>query len=33
LAVKFLSLYPLVVTARILGVTCYLHREALGWFR
>ena len=33
LAVKFLSLYLLVVTARILGVTYYLHREALGWFR
>lgn len=33
LAVQFLSLYLLVVNARILGVTYYLHREALGWFR
>lgn len=33
LAVHFLSLYLLVVTARILGVTYYLHREALGWFK
>jgi hypothetical protein len=33
LAVQFLSLYLLVVIARILGVTYYLHRDALGWFK
>ncbi|MCZ7634828.1 MAG: hypothetical protein M5U12_01405 [Verrucomicrobia bacterium] len=32
LAVHLLSLYLLVVTARILGVTYYLHREELAWF-
>lgn len=32
LAVHFLSLYLLVVIARILGVTYHLHREELAWF-
>jgi hypothetical protein len=32
-AVQFLTLYLLVVTARILGAMYYLHREDLGWFR
>jgi len=33
LAVQFLTLYLLVVIARILGVLYYLHRDELGWFR
>jgi len=33
LAVHFLTLYLLVVAARILGILYSMHREELGWFR
>jgi hypothetical protein len=31
--VEFLTLYLLVVIARVLGVMYYVHREDLGWFK